>query len=210
MSEQWEPTIRAFEERDREAPPAPGAMLFTGSSSIVRWETLAEDFAFAPVINRGFGGSQVADVLEYLDRVVLAYRPRVVVVYSGDNDFTHGKSAGQILEDYAELERRLHAGLPATPLVIIGVKPSERCWQFADAMRDLNTRLAAWAMEAAGVEVVPVWDLMIGADGRPRPELYTDGLHLTPEGYRLWVERLAPRLRALWEAAGRAPARAIT
>lgn len=202
MSERWEPTIRAFEEQDREAPPAPGPMLFTGSSTIVRWETLAQDFPFAPTLNRGFGGSQVADVLEYVDRVVVAYHPRVVVIYSADNDFTAGKSTAQILEDYAELEARVHAALPATPLVIIGAKPSERCWQFADPMRELNARLAEWARAAADVELVPVWDLMVGADGRPRPELYSDGLHLTPEGYRLWVERLTSPLRAAWKRAG--------
>lgn len=200
MSERWEPTIQAFEERDREAPPVPGAMLFTGSSTIVRWETLADDFPFAPVLNRGFGGSQVADLLEYADRVIVAYRPRVVVIYSGDNDFTAGKSVGQIVGDYAELERRVHAALPATPLVIIGLKPSERCWQFADAMREFNARLADWARGTADVELVPIWAAMVGADGRPRPELYCDGLHLTPEGYRIVTERLAPRLRVLWEA----------
>ena len=201
MSERWEPTIVAFEERDRTAPPEPGGMLFTGSSTIVKWATLADDFPFARVLNRGFGGSQVPDLLEYLDRVIVAYRPRVVVVYSGDNDLATGeRPPEQVLEDFATLQTRIHAALPRTPLAIVGLKPSPKRWHLADAMREVNAGLARWAEATAGVEVLDVWDAMLDADGLPRPELYSDGLHLTPEGYRIWTERLAPRLHALWEA----------
>ncbi len=198
MSERWEPTIVAFEERDRETPPPPGAMLFTGSSTIVKWETLAEDFPFAPVLNRGFGGSQAPDLLEYLDRVIVAYRPHVVVVYSGDNDLAAGRSPTQVLEDFATLEARVHAALPGAPLAIVGLKPSPNRRHLADAMREVNEGLAQWADGTEHTEVVPVWDAMLDTNGLPRPELYSDGLHLTPEGYRIWTERLAPRLRALW------------
>lgn len=200
MSDRWEPTIAAFEQRDSETPPPPGAMLFTGSSTIVKWHTLAEDFPFARVLNRGFGGSQVPDLLEYADRVVVVYLPRVVVVYSGDNDLAAGRSPEQVLEDFATLEARIHAALPGTPLAIVGLKPSPNRWHLADAMREVNGGLTCWASETERVEVVPVWDAMLNADGLPRPELYSDGLHLTPEGYRIWTERLAPRLRVLWAA----------
>jgi lysophospholipase L1-like esterase len=198
MSEQWEAAIEAFEERDRQSAPNEGAMLFTGSSTIVRWETLARDFPFAPVLNRGFGGSQVPDLLEYLDRVIVAYRPRVVVVYSGDNDLAAGRTPRQVLEDYRSLQSRVHESLPGTPLVIVGLKPSPNRWEIADAMREVNDGLASWARTIDLTEVVDVWGAMLGADGLPRPELYSDGLHLTPEGYRVWTDRLSPRLKALW------------
>ena len=201
MSEQWEPTIVAFEEQDREAPPAPGMILFTGSSTVVKWSTLAEDFPFAPVLNRGFGGSQVPDLLEYLDRVIVAYRPGVVVVYSGDNDIAAGRQPEQVLADLAELQTRIHSALPETPLLIVTVKPSPNRWGLADAMREVNTGLARWADGMDLTEIVDIWEPMLGADGLPRPELYSDGVHLTPEGYRLWTARLAPRLREVWESA---------
>lgn len=201
MSEQWEPTIVAFEEQDREVPPAPGMILFTGSSTVVKWSTLAEDFPFAPVLNRGFGGSQVTDLLEYFDRVIVAYRPDVVVVYSGDNDIAAGRRPEQVLADFAELEAAVHAALPETPLLIVSVKPSPNRWELADAMRQVNAGLERWADRTARTEIVDIWEPMLGTDGLPRPELYSDGVHLTPEGYRLWTERLAPPLREVWESA---------
>jgi len=201
MSERWEPTIQAFEERDRKSPPPEGAILFTGSSTIVKWQTLADDFPFAPVINRGFGGSQVPDLLEYVDRVILAYRPRIVVVYSGDNDIAAGRTPRQVLGDYATLQARVHESLPETPLVIVGVKPSPNRWGLAEAMHQTNVALAAWAQETDDAYLVDVWSAMLGADGLPRPELYSDGLHMTPEGYRIWTAILAPKLQAIWNAA---------
>src|SRR5690349_12444271 len=74
-SGRFAPEIRAFEARDREAPPPAGAVLFVGSSSIRMWCTLERDFPRRRVVNRGFGGSEMADLLEYAPRVVLPYRP---------------------------------------------------------------------------------------------------------------------------------------
>ncbi|MBD3292221.1 MAG: hypothetical protein GF393_04810 [Armatimonadia bacterium] len=198
MSEQWEPTIRAFARQDLEAPPDPGAMLFTGSSTIVKWDTLAEDFLFAPVLNRGFGGSQVPDLLAYFERVILPYDPRIVVVYSGDNDIAAGRTPEQVLADYAELQGLIRDGVPGAPLVIVGLKPSPNRWHLAEAMCRVNSGLERWASGTERTEVVPVWHAMLSDEGVPRGELYSDGLHLTPAGYRVWTERLAPRLRALW------------
>ena len=79
----WEPAIRAFEEQDRRQPPAPGQVVFAGSSSIRFWDTLATDMAPVPVLNRGFGGARLRDVLYYAVRVITPYRPLVVGIYGG-------------------------------------------------------------------------------------------------------------------------------
>ncbi|MGI5817083.1 MAG: GDSL-type esterase/lipase family protein [Armatimonadota bacterium] len=200
-SERWEATIVKFEENDRQQPPPEAALLFTGSSTVVHWRTLADDFAFAPVINRGFGGSQVSDLLAYVERVVIAYKPRVVVVYSGDNDINAGKTPERVLADFATLQARIHAALPETRLVIVGPKLSPRRWHLTEAFRAVNAGLAQWAAQIDGVEVFDICDLMLGADGLPRAELYSDGLHLTPEGYAVWTAYLEPRLRAVWQQA---------
>src|SRR3954463_6489189 len=90
--DQWKPEIRKFEEADRANPPKPGAVLFVGSSSIRIWESLATDFPSQYVLNRGFGGSQIADVTRYVDRIVTPYRPKMIVFYAGDNDLAAGLS----------------------------------------------------------------------------------------------------------------------
>lgn len=198
-SARWEPNIAKFEQADREQPPPAGAILFTGSSTVVRWHTLDEDFSFAPVLNRGFGGSQVSDLLVYLDRVVIAYEPRMVVVYSGDNDLNAGKSAEQVLADYRAMQERVHEALPETLIVIIGPKFSPRRWHLADEFREVNTGLLEWAAQTDRLDCFDLNDLMLGEDGLPREELYSDGLHFTAECYALWAAYLRPLLRERWE-----------
>ena|SRR5262245_3274473 len=96
----WEADIKKFEEADRQNPPAKSAVVFVGSSSIRMWKDLAEDFPDTKVINRGFGGSQLADSTYYADRIVIPYQPRMVVLYAGDNDLAAGKTPQQVFEDY--------------------------------------------------------------------------------------------------------------
>src|SRR3984885_884216 len=82
----WESDVHAFELDDQAHPPKAGSIVFTGSSSFVRWRTLSEDMKPLPVLNRAFGGSEYTDVNQYAARTVIKYRPPAVVVYAGDND----------------------------------------------------------------------------------------------------------------------------
>src|SRR5437868_9345724 len=120
----WEAAIRKFEESDRQSPPAKVAVLFIGSSSIQMWKSLAEDFPQTKVINRGFGGSEVADSTYYVDRIVVPYQPRMVVLYAGDNDLASGKTPQKVFEDYKEFVNRVKARLPKARIAFISIKPS--------------------------------------------------------------------------------------
>src|SRR5436305_5469999 len=96
----FENEIRAFEQADAKSPPPKDAVLFLGSSSIRLWKTLEQDMPGMKVINRGFGGSQVSDSVRYADRIVLPYRPKLIVFYAGDNDIAAGKSPQRVLADF--------------------------------------------------------------------------------------------------------------
>lgn len=193
-SERWEPDIRAFEAGDRAAPPAKGGIVFLGSSSFRRWD-LERFFPGRGLINRGFGGSQMADALRYLDRIVLPLRPRTVVLYEGDNDLANGKDPETVERAFRHLTERLRAALPETKIVFVSIKPSLRRWALIEAIRDANARIRALAAERAELAYVDLAGPMLGSDGRPRPELFVDdGLHLSEAGYALWAELLAPHL----------------
>src|SRR5487761_1944967 len=86
----WRNEIAAYERSDATNPPPRGGIVFTGSSYIRKWTTLAADFPNLPVINRGFGGCELADVYDYADRIIIPYAPREVVVYAGGNDIFFG------------------------------------------------------------------------------------------------------------------------
>ena len=85
----WESRIKKFEAADVKNPPAPGGIVFVGSSSMVFWKT---DKAFPEhnIINRGFGGSETSASLEYADRIIINYKPRLVAIFAGDNDIGRG------------------------------------------------------------------------------------------------------------------------
>ena len=110
---QWEPEIRAFEEADRQSTPATGGIVFAGSSSIRLWKTMADDFAGLPVLNRGFGGSQIREVTAFADRIVIPYRPRLIVFYCGSNDVVSGRAVPDVVGDLQAFVAKVHAAVAA-------------------------------------------------------------------------------------------------
>src|SRR6266542_6601494 len=120
----WEKAIAAYEAKDRENPPKPGGMVFIGSSTILRWKTLAEDFPNHNVFNRGFGGSEVINSVHFADRIVIPYKPKMVFLRAGGNDIHAGKSAGQVFSDFKEFVAKLRGALPQTEVVFIGLSPA--------------------------------------------------------------------------------------
>jgi len=189
----FESEIRAFEAADRYSPPAPGGVVFVGSSSIKNWTTVTADFPNLPVLNRGFGGSTLADVVHYEDRIVLPYRPHLVVLYAGDNDLAEGRTPEQVVADYRALVARLRSALPATRLAYISIKPSPSRRQFMVLARETNQRIRAETAKDSLTTYVDVFSPMLNAAGQPRPELFVaDSLHMSRAGYLLWRSLLQP------------------
>lgn len=194
--ERWAAEIDALTRNDRDQPPPRGGVVFVGSSSIVGWKTLAADFPDFRVIQRGFGGSELADSVHYAERVVLPYEPRAVVLYAGDNDLANGKSPEAILEDFRAFHRKLHAALPATRIVYIAIKPSASRWKLRDQMIATNRLIADECSRDPRLRFVDVFTPMLNAHGEPRAELFVeDQLHLNAAGYALWTPLVAAQLR---------------
>jgi lysophospholipase L1-like esterase len=190
----WEKEIQAFEQQDRRSQPAKGQIVFVGSSSIRAWDT-KKYFPNLVTIQRGFGGSQVADSTHFADRIVIPYAPRVVVFYSGDNDLASGKAPQRVAEDTQAFVRTIHAALPKTRIVYIAIKPSIARWKLIEKIRQANGLIEAFARSDPLMAYVDVDKPMIGPDGLPRKELFVqDGLHLSHEGYLLWSSLVLPHL----------------
>ncbi|WP_114238844.1 SGNH/GDSL hydrolase family protein [Dyella sp. C9] len=193
----WQPSIDAFVTADRTHPPAPGGVLFIGSSSINFWKSLAQDFPGIPVINRGFGGSDLTDSTYFADRIVWPYKPRLIVMYAGENDINEGAGADQVLAAFQAFIARARQGVPGVPIVYISIKPSIARLSLWPTMQQANERIRAWAATQKNVGFVDVTPPMLDANGKPRPELFrADGLHMTPAGYALWIAALTPVLAA--------------
>lgn len=190
----FEKDIAAFEAEDRRSPPAAGAVLFVGSSSIRYWD-VARAFPGVPTITRGFGGSHVSDNIYFADRAIVRYRPRLVVFYAGDADVAAGKSAEQIVADYQTLVATLHRKLPGTRLVVIGIKPSPAHWEQMDAIRRTNALLRGYVATDPLVSFVDVVSALLTDDAQPRRDLYAaNGLNLNELGYAAWTAAARPAI----------------
>jgi lysophospholipase L1-like esterase len=189
----FEADIRAFEAADRASPPRPGGVVLIGSSSIKNWIDVAADFPGTAVLNRGFGGFTLADVVHYMDRILLPYRPRLVVLYAGDNDIAMGRTPERVLADYRAFAARLRSAMPAARLAFLSIKPSPSRRVYMGRARETNQRIRAEIARDSLQAYVDVFTPMLGASGQPRPELFeADSLHLTRAGYLLWRTLLAP------------------
>jgi lysophospholipase L1-like esterase len=192
----WAEDLARFESADREHPPAQGGILFLGSSTIRRWDTLTDDFPGLPVLNRGFGGSQMSDAAALVPQLVLPYAPRQIVLYEGDNDLNKGKTPEQVLADFQTFLTQVRERMPQCRISILAIKPSPKRWHLKDAITRTNRQLAEAAAADPRIDFIDVFTPMLDTGGEPRPELFVeDGVHLTPEGYAIWTRTIRPHLR---------------
>ncbi len=191
----FEKDIVAFETADRESPPPQGAILFVGDSQFRRWASIHEDLEGYVVINRGFGGSKMSDVLHYADRIVIPYRPRLVVVNAGGNDIHAGRTPEEVLADCRGFVDRLKAALPGTILALSSLQPSPARWSEAETRRRFNAMLRDYVATQRDVIYIDLFDAYLGPDGKPRPELFVeDMVHHNAAGYEVRMRIMRPIL----------------
>jgi lysophospholipase L1-like esterase len=188
--------ITAFAEQDAEVPPPDGPVVFVGSSSIRLWDTLADDMAPIPVLNRGFGGSQLPHLIHYVDETVVRYLPRAVVIYAGDNDLdaSTGKTAEDVARDFGTLVATIHAYVPGVRVYYLSIKPSPARWRRWPEMERANGLIAKLCEGDPRLAYLDVATPLL-EDGAPGEAYYLwDGLHLNASGYREWRRVVRERL----------------
>jgi lysophospholipase L1-like esterase len=181
------PEIDAFEAADRAAPPPACADLFVGSSSIRFWRSLKEDFPARTVINRGFGGSTIAEVTYFFPRIVAPYKPRRIIFYAGENDLNSGVSPAGAFSDFQKFMALKSDALGPTPVWYISAKPSKLRLDQMPAQTDLNNRIKALASKRSDLAYIDVVGAMLKPDGTPKDIYVADNLHMTPDGYAIWT-----------------------
>jgi lysophospholipase L1-like esterase len=194
----WQSSMAAFAAADREHLPDAGGVLFVGSSTIRLWSSLAQDFRQLPiVINRGFGGSTMADCDYFARLLVIRYKPKEVLVYAGENDLAEGRSALQVLESFSNFVRAVRSELPDTRISYISIKPSPSRAALMVQARETNKLLASYVGTLENAQYIDIFNPMLGLDGAPKAELFrADRLHLNDAGYALWQAIIGSRVAA--------------
>jgi len=192
----WEKEIAAFEAQDKTNPPPKGAILFIGSSSIRLWKTLAEDFPDLKVINRGFGGSEIADSVHFLDRMVIPYEPKRIVMYAGGNDINANKTPEQVARDFRAFVAKVHAKLPETKIAYISIAGNPARWAQVERVKRANELIREFTTTNKWLQFIDVFPHMLGEDGKPLPDIFVeDRLHMNEKGYAIWKRVVGASLR---------------
>lgn len=193
-SERFEKAILAFEAADQTKPPPQNAILFTGASNIVGWKTLAEDFPGLVVFNRGFGGSFIADCVYYADRIVIPYKPRIIVLRAGGNEIAAGKTPEKVADDFKAFAEKVRANLPDTKIAYWSMTPSVKRVANWDREAKANDLIQSYIATGKNLVYIDATKSTLGADGKPRPDLFKDGLHFNAEAYKISAKILRPYL----------------
>lgn len=184
--------ISEYEAWDKLNASGDSLVLFVGSSTIRKWENLADYFPDHNVMNRGFGGSHFSDLLEYVNRIVLPYRPMKIFVYEGDNDLASNKKPRKVYRQAKEFRKIISKELSNTPVVFISPKPSITRWHLKDNYRKLNKLLKRYSNRTDKTEFADVWNPLI-ENGKVMDDVFLeDNLHLNSKGYDIWYEVLTP------------------
>ncbi|MDB5202699.1 MAG: hypothetical protein JWQ27_2108 [Ferruginibacter sp.] len=191
--------IAAFRKADSIQVPFAGQhpIVFAGSSSFRMWKNLAADFPGLPVINRGFGGSTLPDMIRYADDLILKYLPKQVVIYCGENDIaaTPASSPEKVLKDFKTLYGMIRQQLPYASIVYVSIKPSPSRAKLQADMIAANNGIKKFLKKKKRTVFVDVYQPMLNSDGTMRNDLYIgDNLHMNAKGYAIWQALIAPHL----------------
>ena len=189
--------IRNFKETDRVDPPPLHAILFVGSSSFTFWKDVQDYFPGYTIINRGFGGSTLPDLIHYADQIIFPYDPKQIVIYCGENDLASSDTitAGTVAARFISLFTMIRTHLPDVKITYISMKPSPSRWHLAEKFTDANQMIREYLDSQPNTGFVDIWDKMLNKDHLPDTNLFLeDMLHMNPEGYKIWQLEIQPEL----------------
>lgn len=197
----FESEFEAFARQDHATPPAPGGILLVGSSTMRIWSDATSDLAPLPVLNRAFGGSKTADLLDRYEQLVPRYRPKVIVYYCGSNDLnaTRPDEPALIFSRFLDFEQRVTRDFPEARLVYLSATRSpDRVprWEQVDHYNALVRSYCEGTPRRTFIDLNPA---LVDAKGRPKLDLFQDDkLHLRRAGYEAILPRVKPVLDRIW------------
>ncbi len=189
--------IHAFKKQDSLTVPEKNGNLFVGSSSLRMWKNIREDLAGYKVINRGFGGSSLPDVIRYVNEIIFPYQPRQVLIYCGENDLAASDTvsaelvAGRFKQLFSLIRNRWHK----IPIVFISIKPSPSRMHLIPKMEAANRMISNFLHQQHNTKFIDVFSLMM-VNGKPDETLFLeDQLHMNAKGYAIWTKAIRPYLK---------------
>jgi len=190
--------IQAFKKQDSAHFPEKGQILFTGSSSFTNWKDVNEYFPGYHILNRGFGGSTLPDLIRYTQDVVYPYQPRQIVIYCGENDFASSDtvSVPTVVLRFKTLFALVRKKYKNVPLAYVSMKPSPSRAHLMPKYVKANAQIKAFLAKQKKTDFIDVYSQMLKPDGTPIDGIWRDDkLHMTAKGYAIWQKIMEPYLK---------------
>ncbi|MFI5152280.1 MAG: GDSL-type esterase/lipase family protein [Chitinophagales bacterium] len=189
--------IRAFKKQDSVQFPPQHAILFIGSSSFTNWKDVQDYFPGYPIINRGFGGSSLPDLIRYSDDIIFPYHPKQIVIYCGDNDLAISDtvSSETVVRRFETLFSMIRKKMPGVNMLYVSIKPSPSRARLKAKAEKANAMIRKFIASQENITYIDVYHPMLGSDGKPIPEIFReDSLHMNAGGYAIWQKLIQPYL----------------
>ena len=197
-AQSFKPEIVQFQKSDSIVMPPKGQIVFAGSSSFTKWKDVAMYFPGYPIINRGFGGATLVDLIYYVDEAIIKYQPRQVFIYCGENDIADVDtvSPATVLNRFKNLHSILLKKLPrATKIVFVSIKPSVARWHLESKFIEANKLIQAYIGTQKNIQYLDVHSFMLDENKEVFKDIFiADKLHMNPKGYLIWQKQFAPLL----------------
>jgi len=181
--------IDAFKKKDSIEMPAPHSILFVGSSSFTKWTDVQDYFPGYPILNRGFGGSSLPDVIRYADEIIIPYNPKQIIIYCGENDIAGSDTitAQTVLQRFQQLFLLIRNKLPKVPIAFVSLKPSVSRWKMEQRFVETNKLIKQFLSKQLNTKFINVHNAMLNADGSVMTDIFiADNLHMNAKGYKIW------------------------
>ena len=194
----FQPEIDAFAKADKINMPDEGKILFAGSSSFRLWKDVNDYFPGKPILNRGFGGATLLDLIQYSKETIIQYKPKQIFIYCGENDIADNDTVKpkDVFNRFKKLYSILRTQLPAsTPIVFLSLKPSIARWSMHEKMAASNELIKSFIHTQKNIQFLDVYSKMLDTDGTPFKDIFIeDNLHMNANGYKIWQKLMAPLL----------------
>jgi lysophospholipase L1-like esterase len=189
--------IQAFKKQDSTNFPGTGKILFVGSSSFTKWKDVQDYFPAYPIVNRGFGGSSLPDVIRYREDVIFKYKPKQIVIYCGENDLAANDtvSAATVVKRFKELFSMIRGQFKNIPVAFVSLKPSPSRQHLMPKMLEANLTIKNYLKKQKKTAFIDVYYKMLKPDGKPIDDIFIeDKLHMNAKGYAIWQKIIEPYL----------------
>lgn len=189
--------IQQFRKQDSIKFPPKNAVLFIGSSTFTNWKDAQNYFPDHVIVNRGFGGSSLPDVIRYVGDIVYPYQPKQIVIYCGENDFmTDGTTPDMVVARAKKLIDTIRFKFPKVPIAYISIKPSPSREKYLPMMMEANAKIKDMLSTMKRTTFINTYNAMFNADGTIMKDIFlSDNLHMNAKGYTIWQKIMEPYLK---------------